>query len=42
MNKISFYKAVEQKLFVRGFNAQHDDKHVRVAQVVVSFATNRI
>lgn len=41
MNKISFYKAVEQKLFVRGFNAQHDDKHVRVAQVVVSFARNK-
>jgi hypothetical protein len=41
MNKISFYKAVEQKLLVRGFNAQNDNKHVRAAQVVVTFARNK-
>lgn len=41
MNKIGFYKAVEHKLFVRGFNAQNDNKHVRVAQVVVTFAHNK-
>lgn len=41
MNKIGFYKAVEQKLLVRGFNAQNDNKHVHVAQVVVTFARNK-